>query len=355
MITAFEPNDPQKGAHRGVVYALAPSYTHPGTIWAGTDDGLMWITRDGGAHWSNITPPDLTPWSKISIIDASRFDDNTAYIAVNRFRLDDLHPWVYRTHDGGAHWTKITNGLPERRAGQRSARGSERSRSALRRQRGQRLRLVRRRRAVAVAAAESSAHVDARSRRARQRSRRRDARPRLLDSRRHRTATRARADAARGAARISLHRSLTYRVRRNTNTDTPLPPEEPHGTNPPDGAIFYYQLPTSAAHVAISIYDAHGTLVRRYSSDDPAPRPVEFDKPTYWERPFARPSTDAGMHRFVWDLREPTPESVAVDLPISANDEDTPRVPQGALVVPGHYTREAPDAVARSARNRCAY
>ena len=112
VISAFESSDPQKGAHRGVVYALAPSYRHPGTIWAGTDDGLMWITRDGGAHWRNITPPDLTAWSKISIIDASRFDDNTAYIAVNRFRLDDLHPWVYRTHDGGAHWTKITNGLP---------------------------------------------------------------------------------------------------------------------------------------------------------------------------------------------------------------------------------------------------
>ena len=131
---------------------------------------------------------------------------------------------------------------------------------------------------------------------------------------------------------------LTYRVRRNTNTDTPLPPEEPHGTNPPDGAIFYYLLPTSAAHVAISIYDAQGKLVRRYSSDDPAPKAVEFDKPAYWEQPFVRPSTDAGMHRFVWDLREPSPESVAVDLPISANDEDTPRVPQGALAVPGRYT-----------------
>ncbi|HET9031118.1 MAG TPA: hypothetical protein VFN49_13180, partial [Candidatus Aquilonibacter sp.] len=112
VIAAFEGNDPEKGAHRGVVYALAPSYTHAGTIWAGTDDGLVWITRDHGAHWKNVTPPSLTPWSKISQIDASRFDDNTAYVAVNRLRLDDLRPWVLRTHDGGAHWTSITNGLP---------------------------------------------------------------------------------------------------------------------------------------------------------------------------------------------------------------------------------------------------
>ncbi|MGB6984639.1 MAG: hypothetical protein WBD74_01545, partial [Candidatus Aquilonibacter sp.] len=142
---------------------------------------------------------------------------------------------------------------------------------------------------------------------------------------------------------------MAYRIRRNVNTDTPLPPEEPHGTNPPDGAIVYYTLPAAAAHVAITIYDAHGVAVRRYSSDDPAPRPVEFDKPTYWERPFVRPSTDVGMHRFVWDLREATPASVAVDLPISANFEDTPRVPQGALIVPGRYVVKLDvDGVVRS-------
>jgi hypothetical protein len=90
-------------------------------------------------------------------------------------------------------------------------------------------------------------------------------------------------------------------------------------------------------------------LVRRYSSDDPAPRPIEFDKPLYWERPFVRPATDAGMHRFVWDLHEPVPDALSFDLPISANDDDTPRVPQGALVVPGHYTvRLTVDGVTRS-------
>jgi hypothetical protein len=132
--------------------------------------------------------------------------------------------------------------------------------------------------------------------------------------------------------------SLAYRVRRNTNSDTPLPPEEPHGTNPPDGAMIDYVLAGPAARVTISILDARGTLVRRYSSDESAPAPVVFAVPAYWEKPFVKPSVDAGMHRFVWDLHESPPASDAVDLPISANYENTPRVPQGALVVPGRYT-----------------
>ena len=83
------------------------------TIWAGTDDGLVWITRDHGKNWKDITPPKLTPWSKITQISASHFDDQTAYVSVSRFRIDDLHPYIYRTHDGGATWTSITTGLPE--------------------------------------------------------------------------------------------------------------------------------------------------------------------------------------------------------------------------------------------------
>ena len=133
--------------------------------------------------------------------------------------------------------------------------------------------------------------------------------------------------------------ALAYRVRRGTNTDTPLPPEEPTGENPPDGAIIDYALASPARRVVISIYDGSGRLVRSYSSDDAAPAPIaHLDKPTYWERPFARPSTVAGMHRFVWDLRDPSPHSFSEDLPISAVPHDTPRVPQGALVVPGRYT-----------------
>ncbi|MGB0124875.1 MAG: glycoside hydrolase, partial [Silvibacterium sp.] len=103
----------QQAERRGVIYSVAASYKTTQTIWAGTSDGLVWITRDGGEHWTNITPPGVSAWSKIAQIDASRFDDNTAYVAVNRLRIDDLRPYIYRTHDGGTTWQKISAGLPQ--------------------------------------------------------------------------------------------------------------------------------------------------------------------------------------------------------------------------------------------------
>jgi hypothetical protein len=147
---------------------------------------------------------------------------------------------------------------------------------------------------------------------------------------------------ARGIAVQTAHLftpAPAYRVRRSTNTDTPLPPEEPTGENPPDGAIVDYALAAPAGRVAIAIYDETGRELRRYASDDALPVAIpHLDKPAYWERPFVRPSTTAGMHRFVWDLRESPPRSFDQDLPISAVPHDTPRVPEGPLVVPGRYT-----------------
>src|SRR5262249_52838086 len=102
-----------KGDHRGVIYSIGPSPKDAATIWAGTDDGLVHVTRDGGKTWKNVTPPELTAWSKVTQIDASHFDAETAYVSVSRFRLDDLKPYVYRTHDGGKSWTKIVAGLPD--------------------------------------------------------------------------------------------------------------------------------------------------------------------------------------------------------------------------------------------------
>ncbi|HEY1378143.1 MAG TPA: hypothetical protein VGF55_15180, partial [Gemmataceae bacterium] len=98
---------------RGVIYTVAPSYKDADTIWCGTDDGLIHVTRDGGKHWTDVTPPGLTAWSKVSLIDAGRHDAATAYAAVNRFRLDDLKPHVWRTHDGGKTWAEIVRGLPD--------------------------------------------------------------------------------------------------------------------------------------------------------------------------------------------------------------------------------------------------
>src|SRR6185436_6125811 len=89
------------------------SYKSLNTIWIGTDDGLIHVTHNGGATWKNVTPPALTPWAKVSIMDAGHSDTLTAYAAVNTLRLDDLTPHIYRTHDGGKTWSHITNGIPD--------------------------------------------------------------------------------------------------------------------------------------------------------------------------------------------------------------------------------------------------
>src|SRR5439155_941175 len=97
---------------RGVIYAVAPSPLDINRIWAGTDDGLIQITSDGGADWTDITPQQLKPFQKVAIIEASHFDKNTAYAAINTLRLDDLRPHIYRTRDAGATWKEINNGIP---------------------------------------------------------------------------------------------------------------------------------------------------------------------------------------------------------------------------------------------------
>ena len=342
VLGAFENDDPQKGAHRGVVYALAPAYARRGTIWAGTDDGLVWITRDSTnsqPHWTNITPPGLTPWSKIAQIDASRFDDNTAFVAVNRFRLDDLHPYVYVTHDGGRSWKLSVNGLLD-----------------------QPVNAVRQDPVVQTllyAATENGVYVSFDGGAAWQ-SLQNDlphtsVRDIIVHDNDLIVATHGRgfwilddveplrelaANEAQGDTESYLFApERAYRVRRSTNTDTPLPPEEPMGENPPDGAIVDYELNHPAKRVVLSFYDRSGRLVRKYASTDVAPAPIpHLDKPAYWERPFVSPSRASGMHRFVWDLREPPPLATSQDLPISAVPHDTPRVPEGPLVLPGIYT-----------------
>ncbi|HEY6325945.1 MAG TPA: hypothetical protein VIW73_05440 [Candidatus Cybelea sp.] len=336
IVQPFEGDDPQHGAHRGVVYALAPSYVRPGTIWAGTDDGQVWITRDSGRHWHNITPPALTPWSKIAQIDASRFDDNTAFVAVNRFRLDDLRPYVYVTRDGGATWKLAVGGLPDQPV------------NAVRQDTVEpRLLYAATENGVAVSfdggARWQSLQLDLPHT---------SVRDLIVHGNDVVIATHGRGfwilddiEPLRELAAIPLPGTrlfspeLAYRVRRSTNTDTPLPPEEPRGANPPYGAIIDYALGAPARRVVISILDGSGDLVRRYASDDRPPPPIEhLDKPAYWERPFTAPATGAGMQRFVWDLREAPPRSLQPDLPISAVPRDTPRVPEGVLVVPGRFT-----------------
>ena len=133
-----------------------------------------------------------------------------------------------------------------------------------------------------------------------------------------------------------------YRVQRDTYTDTPLPPDEPAAANPPDGAILDYYLPAAASTVTLEILDAQGHVVRRFSSaDKPDVTDEELHKqliPLYWVHAPRKLSTDAGMHRWIWDLHYPAPTSARHDYPISAIPHDTPRFPLGATALPGKYS-----------------
>jgi photosystem II stability/assembly factor-like uncharacterized protein len=322
---------------RGVVYSIAPSYIDRKLIWAGTDDGLIWITSDAGMHWRNVTPPSIGPWSKITQIDPSHFDRNTAYVSVSRFRLDDLRPYIYRTHDGGRHWQRVTIGLP-----------SDAPVNAVREDPL--------RRGLLFAGTERTVYVsfdDGASWESLQRDLPSTS---IRDLVVHKNdivvGTHGRSfwvlddisplrsvQALKGSnAAVLFKPADAYRVRRSAWTDTPLPPEEPSGENPPDGAVIDYYLP-AAGTVAIEIDDAAGHVVRHYSSNDRIP-PVDpaLSIPTYWLRPARIPSGAQGMHRFIWDYRYNDPLAVSHDYPISAVAHDTPRVPQGVLALPGVYT-----------------
>ncbi|MBV8809448.1 MAG: glycoside hydrolase, partial [Acidobacteriaceae bacterium] len=342
VIQAFEAQDPEKGHHRGVIYTIAPSPKDVNLIWAGTDDGLIHITRDGGAHWQDVTPPELTPWSKVSLIDASQFDTATAYAAINRFRLDDLRPHVYRTRDSGEQWTEIVSGLPDR-AVVNAVREDPKTKGLLYAgtelgvfvsfddgDHWQSLQLnlpVTSVRDLVIHDNDLVIGTHGRS-------------FWILDDI---TPLRQMSEAVASHAFLFAPETA-IRWRWNRNTDTPLPPEIPAGQNPPDGAIIDYILPAGiGGPVTLEIYGSDQKLIRRYASNDKpdvteAELQHDLSVPTYWVRmPKILPASP-GMHRFVWDLRYPPPKALEHDYPISAIYKNTPRVPRGALVLPGRYT-----------------
>ena len=332
-----------KGAdqQRGVIYALAPSFKNINTLWAGTDDGLIWLTRDGGNNWNDITPPGLTPWSKVTQISASHFDDDTAYASVSRFRIDDERPYIYRTHDGGKTWKLITAGLPGLgpvdtvredpvRKGLLFA-GTENSVwvSFDDGDRWQSLQLNLPHTSMRDLWIHDNDLIVATHGRSFW----------ILDDI---TPLREATDSVANADAHLFTPALAYRMQRDTYTDTPLPPDEPAAANPPDGAVIDYYLAHASGPVTLEILDAHGQLVRKYSSaDEPDVSEADLKKqliPLYWLRPFHPLPSDAGMHRWVWDLHYPTPDSTRHDYPISAIPGDTPRYPLGPTALPGPYT-----------------
>ena len=338
----FVDSDPAKGKHRGVIYSIAPSPRDAKLIWIGTDDGLIQVTHDGGKTWQNITPQDLTPWSKVAQMDASHFDNATAYAAVNRFRLDDLHPYIYRTHDNGKTWQKIVTGLPDNEPVNTVREDPERK-------------------GLLFAGTERSVYVSFDDGDHWQSLKLNLPPSSVRDLVIHNddvvvgthgrsfwildniTPLRQLDQKIRESQAHLFKPQLTYRLRRDNYPDTPLPPEEPAGQNPPDGAMIdYWVKDTWAGPVVLEIKDEHGNLVRRFSSADKPDEvnPKEINVPMYWVRPSRVLSNRPGMHRFVWDLTYPVPDLLSRDFPISAIYHDTPLYPQGATILPGKYTVE---------------
>ncbi|MEO6597269.1 MAG: glycoside hydrolase, partial [Planctomycetota bacterium] len=330
-------------ARRGVIYTVAPSYRDAAVIWCGTDDGLIHVTTDGGSNWRDVTPPVLGTWSKVSLIDAGRFDAKTAYAAINCIRLDDQRPHILRTHDGGASWTEIVAGLP-------SGPVNCVREDALRRgllfcgteqavfcsfddgEHWQSLRLN----MPATSIRDLVVHGDDLVVGTHGRS------FWILDGMHPLRELPLRGDGAH-----LFEPPTAYEVEWNHNTDTPLPPEEPAGQNPPDGVAIDYWLPAAAGKVTLAVVDAEGKVVRQFASEDPVPvlAPESLTVMPGWARPPQVVANTPGAHSFVWDLRGPPPAGGAgrrrgggQSLPIAAIWRNTPVPPRGEWVPVGAYT-----------------
>ena len=319
------------GPRRGVIYAIAPSPLDAKLLWTGTDDGLVWRSRDEGAHWDNVTPSQLTPWSKIGMIEASHFDAGIAYAAIDRHRLDDRKPYIYRTRDGGKTWANVVAGIRD----------------------GDFVNAVRedpKRRGMLYAATELGVYLSFDDGDHWQPLQMNLPRTSVRDMDVHGDdlviATHGRgfwvlddlsslrqldSDASHNATRLFAP-SITIRVRPAGFTGTPLPKDEPTAVNPPFGARIDYMLATVPKQpLQLVIRDASGQLVRRYSSAD---APSKFDPASSgnapeWSVAPSTLSTTRGLHRFVWPLRYSALPALAGDVYID-----------GAWAPPGHYEIE---------------
>jgi photosystem II stability/assembly factor-like uncharacterized protein len=331
--TANDLNDP-KSPPRGVIYAIAPSPLEADTIWAGTDDGVVQLTRDGGSTWSNVTPAGLGAWSKIGIIEASHFSADTAYAAVDRHRLDDVHPYIYRTRDGGHTWRNVVHGIPAgsfvnavredpRRPGLLYA-GTETGVYASfdDGDSWQPLQLNLPVASVRDLTVRDDALVIATHGRSFW----------ILDDV---TPLRQWNSVVAASPAWLFDPQTAYRIRRASDEGTPYPPETPLGENAPQGAVIdYYVGARGARTVTLEIRDRQGALVRRWSTaDDVVPvDPAKLVFPAFWVPPPARLGGEPGQHRFVWDLHE-TPA-----VPMSPDELEDPFYVPGLWVVPGVYT-----------------
>jgi len=334
----YKEDATKQARRRGVIYAVAPSPLDANRIWAGTDDGLIHLTTDGGKTWNNVTPPSISAWQKISLIDAGHFDANTAYAAVNTLRIDDVRPHILKTTDSGKTWTEIVNGIPA----------------------GEVVNAVREdpeRKGLLFAGTEKGVYVSfddgANWQSLRLNMPASSVRDVIIKSDDLVAATHGRGfwildnitplrQFKGKASDPTLLRPQTgLRVRGSLNPDTPLAPDEPAGENPPDGAMIdYFLAKDSSGPVSIEIKDSKGQSVRKYSSTD---APAKYDPkklriPEYWIRPLQSVSTKAGMHRFLWDMHYDPVPNVEPEYPMTATYRNTAPASTSPWVAPGSYT-----------------
>jgi photosystem II stability/assembly factor-like uncharacterized protein len=308
----------------GTVTALAPSPLDVNVIWAGTGDGLIQVTMNGGLKWANVTPPQIKPWTRIFNMEAGHFDTKTAYAAANTLRLDDMNPHLWRTHDGGKTWTEIVNGIAPG-AVTNSIREDPHKKGLLYASTDTQvwfsiddgdhwssLRLDMP--AISVRDIEVVDNEYASDLVAGTHGRGFW----ILDDV---TPLRQAAEAAAATSAYLFKPENGVRVRFGTNDPTPWPPEINAGENPPAGAIVDYYLSSDAGEVKLEFLDAQGKVVRTYASSDPvrspdpATDPAAYNKlcqqtpnapdcglPLYWPAPPQVLKTSAGMHRFTWDM-----------------------------------------------------
>lgn len=335
----FKNNNLSNMPQRAVIYSISSSPLDKDIIWAGTDDGLVHVTNDGGKTWKDVTPTALSSWDKISQIDAGHFDKNTAYISVNAFRKDDLRPHIFKTHDGGATWTEIVSGMNTsgsvnvvredlKQPGLLYA-GTEREVyfSMDDGANWQSLRLNMPATSIRdLVVHENDLVIGTHGRSIW-----------ILDEV---APLRGMTLAMKSQQPMLFDPSLATRVRDNMFTDTPLPIEEPTGENPPDGAILDYILHNKATEVKLEITDAKGNLIRFFSSKKVVNKldSTQLQHPLYWIRDSQGLSVMPGHHRFIWDLRYAEPAGSARSLNIAAVYKNTPSSPMGPFVHPGKYT-----------------
>ena len=322
----------------GVINTIQPSARDNAEIWVGTDDGRLSLTRDGGAHWTTVTPPGIPAWAKVSSIDLFARTPGVAYVAIDNHRQDDTHPYAYLTRDFGATWTAIAAGLPPDhflsvvradpvRAGLLYA-GTE----------------------IGVwVSFDDGAHWQ---------SLKRNLPPAwvhdlLVKDRDLIAATVGRglwvlddlsplrqvSASLTGAARLYAP-APAYRLRPNESPDTPLTPETPLGRNPPTGAVIDYWIARETqGPVALEIRDDSGTLIETFTSEAEHEAPAaEVYFQSDWLVPAPHLSVAPGAHRFVWNLRLPRPHAIEYQYSISASRaEGSPLVPGGLLALPGDY------------------